>query len=201
MIGGLKHLCSHLLTCLCAKHLKMQYYSYKSKLFDNLFNKKSGFFNKVYKNNFFVLNTAIITICNFNISAIPNLIANIIIGLTCICILNSNSIYFLISLISLIIFQIFYLIINLNFQKQILEKNIKNANNISIYSNQYIKNSECYNNCFAHEKLKQSLNNEFNTSLRNNVYQTVNSSKLSLISNLFNDFVYIGTCFVSMIMI
>lgn len=201
MIGGLKHLCSHLLTCLCAKHLKMQYYSYKSKLFDNLFNKKSGFFNKVYKNNFFVLNTAIITICNFNISAIPNLIANIIIGLTCICILNSNSIYFLISLISLIIFQIFYLIINLNFQKQILEKNIKNANNISIYSNQYIKNSECYNNCFANEKLKQNLNNEFNTSLRNNVYQTVNSSKLSLISNLFNDFVYIGTCFVSMIMI
>lgn len=201
MIGGLKHLCSHLLTYLCVKHLKMQYYFYKSKLLDNLFNKKSGFFNKVYKNNFFVLNTAIITICNFNISAIPNLIANIIIGLTCICILSSNSIYFLISLIVLIVFQIFYQIINLNFQKQSLEKNIKNANNISIYSNLYIKNSEWYNNCFAHEKLRQNLSNEFNTSLRNNVYQTVNSSKLSLISNLFNDFIYIGTCFVSMIMI
>ena len=200
-ISCLKHLCSHLLTHLLVKHLKTQYYFYKSKLLNNLFNKKSGFFNKVYKNNFFILNTAINTICNFNINAIPNLVANIIIDFVCICILCSNSAYFLISLITLIIFQIFYLIVNLNFQKQNLERNIKNANKISIYSNQYIKNNECYNNCFAYEKLKQNLNNEFNISLRNNVYQSVNSSKLVLISNLFNDFIYITTCFVSMIMI
>ena len=201
VISCLKHLFNYLLTCFNAKYIKEQFYFYKSKLINNLFNKKNDFFNKVHKNNFFILNTAIITICNFNVGTIPIMISNLIIGLICICILISNSFYFLISLIVLIGFQIFYLIINLNFQKESLEKNIINANKISIYSNQYIKNERCCNNYFINNRLKENLNNEFNTSLRNNLFQSITSSKLSLIFSLFQDLLFIATSFISTIMI
>ena len=200
IISSLKHLFNYLLTYLNSRQLKEQYYFYKSKLFDNLFNKKNGFFNKVNKNNFFILNNAMITICNFNIIVIPNLVSNILIGLVCLCILISNSIYFLILFIVIILFQIFYSIINLNFQKRSLENNIKNASSISIYSNQYIQNKKC-NNCYINEKLKEGLNNEFNVSLRNNSFQSIISSKLSLIFNLFNDLLFIITSFASIVMI
>ena len=201
VISCLKHLFNYSLIFFNAKYIKEQFYFYKSKLINNLFNKKSGLFNKVHKNNFFILNTAIITICNFNVCTIPIMISNLIIGLICICILISNSFYFLISLIILIGFQIFYLITNLNFQRQSLENNIKNANKISIYSNQYIQNEKCYNNYFISNELKENLNNEFNTSLRNNIFQSITSNKLSLIFNLFQDILFITTSFMSIIMI
>jgi len=201
VISLLKYLFNYLLTLYNSHYLKEEYYFYKDKVFKHLFNKKSNFFQKIYKSNFFMLNTAIITMCQFNLTVVPNLIANCLIVIVCLLILIINNPLFLVPVICMVIFQIFYSIIDINIQKKNLEKNILNASKINIYSNKYIQNNNGYNNCFVIDKLTNNLNNEFNVSLKNNLFQSIKFSKLSCIYNFFQDAIYILTVFIGIIMI
>ena len=90
VISLLKYLFSYLLTLYNSRYLKEEYYFYKDNVFKHLFNKKINFFQKVYKSNFLMLNTAIVTICQFNLTVIPNLIANCLIVFACLIILIMN---------------------------------------------------------------------------------------------------------------
>ena len=101
----------------------------------------------------------------------------------------------------MVIFQIFYSIIDINFQKRNLERNILNASKINIYSNKYIQNNNGYNNCYIIEKITNNLNNEFNVGIKNNLFQSIKSSKFSCIYNFFQDLIYILTVFIGIIMI
>ena len=201
IISLLKYLFNYLLTLYNSRYLKEEYYFYKDKVFKQLFNKKVNFFQKIYKSNFFMLNTAIITICQFNLTVVPNLIANCLIFIVCLVILIISNPLFLISVVCMIIFQIFYSIIDINIQKKNLERNILNASKINIYSNMYIENNNGYNNCFIVNKLTNNLNNEFNVSLKNSLFQSIKSSKLSCIYNFFQDMIYILTVFIGIVMI
>ena len=201
IISLLKYLFNYLLTLYNSRYLKEEYYFYKDKVFKQLFNKKVNFFQKIYKSNFFMLNTAIITICQFNLIVVPNLIANCLIFIVCLVILIISNPLFLISVVCMIIFQIFYSIIDINIQKKNLERNILNASKINIYSNMYIENNNGYNNCFIVNKLTNNLNNEFNVSLKNSLFQSIKSSKLSCIYNFFQDMIYILTVFIGIVMI
>ena len=201
VISLLKYLFSYLLTLYNSRYLKEEYYFYKDSVFKHLFNKKINFFQKVYKSNFLMLNTAIVTICQFNLTVIPNLIANCLIVFACLIILIISNPLFLIPAICMVIFQIFYSIIDINFQKRNLERNILNASKINIYSNKYIQNNNGYNNCYIIEKITKNLNNEFNVGIKNNLFQSIKSSKFSCIYNFFQDLIYILTVFIGIIMI
>ena len=201
VISLLKYFFNYLLTLYNSRYLKEEYYFYKDKVFKHLFNKKSNFFQKIYKSNFFMLNTAIITMCQFNLTVVPNLIANCLIVIVCLVILIINNPLFLVPVICMVIFQIFYSIIDINIQKKNLERNILNTSKINIYSNKYVQNNNGYNNCFVIDKLTNNLNNEFNVNLKNNLFQSIKSSKLSCIYNFFQDAIYILTVFIGIIMI
>lgn len=183
----LNGLVKYLFKLFCLSKFKECFLSLSSNLINSLNNKKYTFVNKVEKNNFYLIDSAMQSISNFLTYEISTFCSNIFLTIVLLIIVACINPYFLIISIISICVVIVIGTIQYNFKKKILSSAIVNQN---------INNDICRNyiDYFSLQKSNFLIRQKINNDLKNNYLHFMklysNKTKFENISFLIEDFMF-----------
>ena len=184
LIHLLKELINIISNKLCNKKISFNYAFIKNKLLQNLLIKKQTFINKINPNYFCILNDAIYSTCIYNLQLLANLITDIFIVVLTTILLCINSLYFLLIVSIVVLFEIFTALYKIKFNSDYNDKKINNQSMISLLSTRFKINFNLSNGIIYEKNLHQ-INKEFHKSFSLNLKQNIFNMKTNSISNIF----------------
>jgi ABC-type bacteriocin/lantibiotic exporter with double-glycine peptidase domain len=190
LITLLNGLAKYIFKLFCARGFKQCFMSLSNNFINSLNLKRNDFINKIDRNNFYLIDSAIQSISNFLTYEISTFCSNICLSITTLVIVACINQYFLITALISIIVIVIIGFIQYNFKNKILTTAIYNQNINNNICQEYIKYFESQKNSVIQNKLNEDLKRNYYQYMKLYIKKTKFDTTTSFINELLYNLIY-----------